>query len=207
MRAQSIWIIGALLIAGLVLGGGLAPAGAQFSAGLSGGFYLPEEDELDETEVFGIRAGYRFRPDFGIEAALSRVDLGDAIPDDGPPLPGFDLDLQVDLYNLDLSVQWFPREGNFLIFGGPGIARIESEIDVVFFGTPFSASDSSDIITAHAGLAYQWQITDRFFIRPEARVRHYFDDEDELSESEDFDVSYEATDYEASVVFGWRLGS
>lgn len=210
MRTQSIWIIGALLVAGLVFGGGSAPASAQYSFGVSGGFYLPEDDELDETEVFGIRGGYRFRPDFGVEATLSRVDLADTIPpDDELPLPGFDLDFQVDLYNLDLSLQWFPRGGNFVVFGGPGVARIESELDVFFFGATFSESDSSNIFTAHAGLAYQWQITDRFFIRPEARVRRYFDDEADLSGDEEveFEIAYEATDYEASVIFGWRFGS
>ena len=208
MRTNSVWMVGVLLVAGLVFSGSSAPAGAKSSFGLSGGFYLPEDNDLDETEVFGIRGGYRFRPDFGVEATLSRVDLADTIPpDDEPPLPGFDLDFQVDLYNLDLSLQWFPRGGNFLVFGGPGVARIESEIDVFFFGARFSETDSSNIFTAHAGLAYQWQITDRFFIRPEARVRRYFDDEPSLSEVEDFEVSYEATDYEASVVFGWRLGS
>ena len=75
----------------------------------------------------------------------------------------------------------------------------------IAFG-PASESDSSNIFTAHLGLAYQWQIGDRFFVRPEARVRRYFDDEASLSEDDSLAVSYKATDYEASLILGWRFG-
>jgi hypothetical protein len=210
MRTRSIWMLGALLTAGLFLGG--ATAEAQVSLGISGGIYQPEEEDdadLDTTEVFGIRGGYRFRPNLGFEASLSRVDLADTLPlDEESPLPGFGIDLEVDITNLDLSLQWFPGGGNFVVFGGPGFARIDGDVSITFFGDTLTDSDTADVLTAHAGLGYEWQVTDQFFIRPEARVRRYFDDENDIGDDEEIlNVSYEATDYEASVVFGWRFGS
>ena len=210
MRARSTWILGALLIAGSFLGS--ATAKAQGSIAISGGIYQPEEEDdadLDTTEVFGIRGGYRFNPNLGFEASLSRVDLGDTLPAGGEPeLPGFGIDLEADITNLDLSLQWFPGGGNFVVFGGPGFSRIDAEVRITFFGDTLTDSDTADVLTAHVGLGYEWQVTDQFFIRPEARVRRYFDDEEDIGDDEEIlNASYEATDYEASLVFGWRFGS
>lgn len=203
----------AILIAGLLLVLSTAPAQAQGSFGISGGIYQPEEEgdtDLDTTEVFGLRGGYRFRPNLGFEANLSRVDLADTLPDEDFSTPGFDFDFDFEVTNLDLSLQWFPGGGSFVVFGGPGVARVKGEVSLTIFGDTFSGSDSTEILTAHAGLGYEWQVTDRFFIRPEARVRRYFDDADEEDIPDDEEiifVAYEATDYEAGVVFGWRFGS
>jgi Outer membrane protein beta-barrel domain len=207
MRTRLMWSTGALLIAGLFFSGGSARA--QGSFGISAGLYQPDDSDLDRTEVYGLRGGYRFRPSFGFEAALGKVDLADALNlDDGVTGPdfGFDADFKIDLYNLDLSLQWFPHGGNFVVFGGPGVARLDTKVRVTAFGQTFSESDTSNIFTAHLGLAYQWQISDRFFVRPEARVRRYFDDEASPSEDDSLAVSYKATDYEASLILGWRFG-
>jgi len=209
MTTRSSWILGALLITGLFLGS--ATVEAQGSFGISGGIYQPEEEDdadLDTTEVFGIRGGYRFRPHLGFEASLSRVDLADTLPDE-ELIPSFGIELDADITNLDLSLQWFPGGGNFVVFGGPGFSRIDGEVRIIFLGETFTDSDTEDLLTAHVGLGYQWQITDQFFIRPEARVRHYFGDESDLGEDDEeiLDIAYEATDYEASLVFGWRFGS
>lgn len=204
-RYKPIRMIGLLWIAGLGFGGAAAPAQAQGTFGVSAGIYEPEDSELDHTEVFGIRGGYRFHPNFGFEGSLSRVDLADTIPFDDEPFFS-DLDFKLDLYNLDLSLQWFPRGGNFIVFGGPGVARLDAEVSATIFGERVSESDTSNIFTAHAGVGYDWKIGNSFFIRPEARVRWYFDDEIDES-AEDFAVSYRSTDLEGSLVFGWRFGS
>ena len=120
MTTRSTWILGALLIAGLCLGSAIAPAEAQGSIGISGGIYQPEEEDdadIDTTEVFGIRGGYRFRPHLGFEASLSRVDLAESVEDD-ELIPSFGIDFEADITNLDLSLQWFPGGGNFVVFGG-----------------------------------------------------------------------------------------
>lgn len=204
MGALRAWLVGILLIAGLVLGGASAPALAQGHFGITAGFYEPDEEGTDRTEFYGVRGGYRFNPRFGFEGSLTRLDLADTLDiEDDPFFPEFDIEF--DLTNLDLSLQWFPGGGNFVVFGGPGVARIDAEVSVVFFGERISESESSTILTAHAGVGYAWQIGDRFFIRPEARVRRYFDDELDESEAEDLEISYKSTDYEAGLTFGWRF--
>ena len=207
MRPKVTWVKRILAVAVLVMGSSPALF-AQGYIGGSVGLYSPEDSDQDRTEVFGVRGGYRFSPALGFEVNLSRADLDDTIPPENDPgFPLFDFDLQVDLTNLDVSLQWFPGH-NVVIYGGPGMARLESEVNGSFFGIDFSESDSSDIVTAHAGVAYEWHITDRFIIRPEVRVRHYFDDEVNPDEIEDdFVVSYESTDYEGNLAFVWRFGS
>jgi outer membrane protein with beta-barrel domain len=196
------WIILAVLAMPAV-----SPLRAQGYLGVSAGLYSPEDSDQDRTESFGIRGGYRFLPNFGFEANLSRVDLDDTIPpEEDPGFPLFDFDFQVDLTTLDVSLQWFPGGRNFVIYGGPGMARLESDVRGEFFGFPFSESDTSDVFTAHAGAAYEWHVTNRFLVRPELRIRHYFDD-DVDPESEGLAVSYKSTDYEANLVFAWRFGA
>jgi hypothetical protein len=209
MRAGSIPLAGLLVVAGLALRP--VEAEAQGSVGLSGGMYLPEDSEADRTEVFGLRGGYRPGPNFGLELNLSQVDLGDTIPadDSDNPFPQlFDFDFDAALTNLELSVQWFPGAGSFAVFGGPGLARLDVDLTATVFGQRFSESETADILTAHAGIAYEWRIGRSFYLRPEARVRRYFDDEieDDGSFDDELEVSYRATDYEANVVLGWRIG-
>jgi hypothetical protein len=198
-----------LLIAGLLLGGAAAPAEAQGHFGLSAGLYTPEDDEADRTETFGLRGGYRFDSPFGVEGSLSRLDLDEAFNiEEGPSIPELDFDFDFELYNLDLSLQWFPGGRGLVVFAGPGLARIDVEFSATFFGQTFSESMSEDIFAAHAGVGYEWQVGERFFLRPEARVRRYFDDElEEGIGEEDVEISYRATDYEVGVLFGWRFGA
>lgn len=110
---------------------------------------------------------------------------------------------KIDLTTLDLSLQWYPTGSGFVVFAGPGWSQIDVEVDFAFFG---SFSDSEDILTAHAGLGYQWDVGERFYIRPEARVRRYFGDDEPFDEDDEASISYEATDYEATVTFGFRFG-
>lgn len=206
---RELWLrtTGILVMAGFFAGGLAAPLQAQGYVGLTAGLYQSEEDDADRTELFGVRAGYRFQSNLGIEGSLTRVDLLDTVPpDDDPGIPELDLDLTVDLYNLDLSLLWYPGGGNLSIFAGPGVAQIDAELQASFFGQTIRESETSEILTAHAGVAYEWSVGDRFFLRPEARVRRYFDDEiEEVDEEDSFAIAYESTDYEAGLTFGWRF--
>ncbi len=209
MRLKSMLV---LLLVSLGLCGVSAPAVAQIYFGLSAGLYEPQDNEQERTEVYGIRGGYRIRPQLGLEWSLSRLHLTDTVPfQDDPTIPGIDFDslnLKLDLYNLDLSLQWFPGDGNFVVFGGPGVAQLDADLVVTFFGATFSVPDRTNIFTTHAGIAYVCEIGDHFFIKPEARARHYFGyDVTEPDRVEGFYYSYKATDYQAGVTVGWKLGS
>ena len=192
--------------------GGPAPVWAQGYFGLSTGLYEAQDREQERTGVFDLRGGYRVRPRGGFEWSLSRLNLTDTVPfQDSPTVPGIDFDslkLKLGLYTLDLSLQWFPAGGNFVVFGGPGAAQLDADLVVTFFGKTFTVSDRANIFTAHAGMAYVWNIDDHFFVKPEARVRRYFGNVvTEPDRIEGFYYSYRATDYQAGVTAGWRFGS
>jgi hypothetical protein len=197
-----------LLVAGVAFGCVSAPASAQFYFGVSAGMYQPEDEGKSGTEIFDVRGGYRVRPRIGFEWSFSRVTLDEAVD---PAILPFDFDefnVSADVTNLDLSVQWFPRGGNFVVFGGPGIAMLDSRINVVFIGVPFTDTDITNIFTVHVGAGYAWQLGNGFFILPEVRARRYFGAEVRApSAIEGFRFSYQATDIEAGLTVGWRFGS
>jgi hypothetical protein len=215
MRGQAKWCWEVLLVvAFLVIAA--APARAQEKqagqkhVGLSVGLYQPQEEDTDPTPVFGVRAGYRFHPEFGVEAALSGADLGATLPDadtSGDPI----VDFQFDFYalNLDLSLQWFPQYSwsrNVIVFGGGGMSRLEADISGTIFDIPFTDKDVSNVFTVHAGVAYDWRFGDHLFLRPELRYRYLVDD-DEFDGNDSFTVIYDASGPEANFILGWRLGS
>jgi hypothetical protein len=201
-----------LLLAAVVLGVAAAPAQSQGHFGLSANVYQPEGDGQDPTLTFDLRTGYRIRPTFGFEWGLSHVRLDDTVPfQDDPSIPGTDFDtlsLEVDLYTLDLSLQWFPKDGRFVVFAGPGVALVDSTLDFTFLGGRGTDPDNTILLTLNAGAAYTWPLGKRTFLRPEVRVRHYFGSAvDERDRVEGFYYSYEATDYQAGVTFGWKFGA
>lgn len=202
MRANPMIVSGILLMAAVAA----APASAQFHFGVSAGMYQPEDGSGSPT--FDVRGGYRVRPTVGFEWSFNRVEVEETV--DPATLP-FDFDLfnlTTDLTNFDLSVQWFPRNGNLVVFGGPGIAMIDSRVNVIFIGVPFTDSDITNIFTLHAGAGYAWPLGNGFFVLPEVRVRRYFGAEVKTpSAVEGFRFSYQATDFEAGLTFGWRFGS
>lgn len=212
MGKDGVWVRRAILLVIAFWGVAAAPAQGQGHFGISANFYDPQGGEQDPTFTFDLRSGYRIRPAFGFEWSLSHVGLDDTVPfRDDPSIPGTDFDsisLRVDLYALDLSLQWFPRESPFVLFAGPGVALVDSKLDVTFLGGSGTDPDNTILLTLNAGAAYTWPIGKRTFLRPEVRVRHYFGSSvDARDRVEGFYYSYEATDYQAGVTFGWRFGS
>lgn len=206
MRSQAKW----LMVLALVLGigsAGSSPAGAQVYFGASGGNYQPLEEDTSRTEFVGIRGGYRLRkhPDFSLEAAVSGADLGDTFPQgEGEELPE-GLKFEYGGLNLDLSLLWYPGH-NFVVFGGGGMSRLEAKISGTFLEEELRDYDVSIVFTAHAGAGYEWRIGNHFFVRPEVRYRHFFDD-DRVDRQDGFAIIFDASGPEAGVVLGWRLGS
>ncbi|HWM91852.1 MAG TPA: porin family protein [Thermoanaerobaculia bacterium] len=185
----------------LALGLGSAPAWAQWHFGVSGGVYQAEQEAAESTEVLGIRGGYRINPSFRLEAALTRVDIAATFPEaELPPEP---LEFESELYNLDVSLQWFPWH-DLVVFGGAGFSRLEASISGIFLEEDFSDSDLSTVFTAHAGVGYEWTLGNHLFVRPEVRYRFFFDDD--LIDSDDgFTLIFDASGYEAGLVLGWQM--
>jgi hypothetical protein len=212
MREQAKWGKGALLIVVLAMAMAMAIASAPVRAetwlGVAGGFYEPAEPEAvgGAQGVYGIRAGHRLSPSFGLEAALSEADLTDTLQkSEVPDIPGLDFKFELQIYHVDLSVQWYPWKRGFLVFGGGGMSRLEAQVTTRFLGETDSGRSARSIFTGHAGAAYEWSLGDRLFVRPEARYRYLFSD-DKVDQGDNLTAIYDASGPEASLVLGWRLG-
>lgn len=159
----------------------LAPPAASAQAGtgafeLYGGYYFPDEDLLDDDLTYGIRGTYRWTDALAFEATVGRYeeDLG------------FGVDFELTL--VDFSTAWTLNPGSpteFAFFAGPGWAFLD-------VSAPFGLSASDDTFTVHAGVDLQIPLSDRIYLRPDARARYF-------EQSEDVDL-------EASVAIGFRIG-
>ena len=178
-------IVFAILLT-LVLAASFAPAQAQSSGyrffEVYGGYYDPGLDELDNDITLGLRYGRRFNPSWGWELTGGFFDLnGDA----NRPLAGTVGD--ANAYLVDASGIWFIAGSNFAVLGGVGFATVD--VDVV--GTTEDVSD--DAFTYHFGAFYEWDIGEKFFFKPEVRVRKFEGD------------TYEKSDTEYDLALGWRF--
>jgi len=147
-----------------------------------GGYYVPGLSELDDDLTFGARFGGRPSEKFGWQISAGVFDLNG---EEDRPLAGTVGD--ANGYIFDGSFQWFVGGSNFAIFGGPGFATVDVDLE----GTTKDVSD--DAFTLHAGASYLWQIGDSFYLRPDVRFRDFQGD------------TYEKTDTEASLAFGWKF--
>jgi hypothetical protein len=147
-----------------------------------GGYYDPGLDVLDNDITLGLRYGRRFNPNFGWELTGGFFDLnGDA----DRPLAGTAGDASA--YFGEASAVWFIAGSNFALLGGVGFATVD--VDIV--GSTEDASD--DAFTYHFGTFYEWDIGDKFFLKPQVRVRKFEGD------------TYEKSDTEYVLGLGWKI--
>lgn len=168
-----------------------AEPGHNFS--LYAGWFYPEGEALDEDLTYGGAYGYNFSETFGINIQTGFFDVDDSINNEDLEDALAGAPLGIDLWLVDFSGVWYPGGGNFGVFGGLGWATIDALVHVPGIDNNIEVSD--DTFTFHAGLNYQWNVTDTFFIRPEARVR-WFDATD---------AGYDETQWETVAHFGWKF--
>jgi hypothetical protein len=155
------------------------------------GYFFPEE--LDEDLTYGLRFGRRYVNKWGWQLGGSWFDVADSQGFSGQ-------DVDADVVHVDLSAMYYPRDGGFSFFFGPGFAS--GNVDVP--GTTEEISD--DVFSAHVGIGYEFGRAARagqssFFVKPDARLRWY-----ELEGfGEDGGRDNQLT-YEATIAFGWRFG-
>jgi len=174
------------LLVGLALAGFSTPASAEgWDFELFAGYFLPEE--LDEDLTYGLRFGNRGAGNWGWEAAGSWFDVADS--------QGFSgADVDADLLHVDFSLNYYPGGGQFYFFGGPGWAS--GNVDV-----PNTREElSDDAFTLHAGLGYEANINDSFYIPIDARARWYELEGFGPDGGKDSQLTYEAT-----IGLGWRF--
>ncbi len=181
MRAKLI--VGLLL--GLVILGVPSAASAEgWNGQLFAGYFFPEE--LDEDLTYGLRFGHRGGGNWGWEVAGSWFDVADS--------QGFSgADIDADLVHVDFSLNYYPGGGEFYFFGGPG--WVTGNVDL-----PSTSDLSDDAFTLHAGLGWEANVNDNFFIPIDARARWY-----ELEGLGPDGGKDSQLTYEASVGLGFRF--
>ena len=178
--------IGAGLLAVAVLALG-APAASAQEVGqkafeLYAGYYVPGIDDLDNNISYGLRFGMRPADQLGWSLQAGYLDLSQ-----NDDRPGAGRIGSADGYFVDASVIWYVAGSDFGVFGGIGFGTVD--VDIV--GTTTDVSD--DAFTYNYGVHYVWNAGDGTVIKPEVRFRKWDGD------------TYEKTDEEYSISFGWRF--
>lgn len=176
-----------VLAAGLVAGTAMAETHAGTgNAEVYVGWYWPDDDDplsLDDF-TYGVRLGATIRDRFGLSATVGRYEADDATS-------AVSVDVEQTL--LDVSFEWLVTPDSravFVVYGGPGYAWADS--DTVTVAGKTTIDDS--FFTAHVGLGARISLGDRFYIRPDARVRW-------------LDTTDEPIDWEATFALGWYIGA
>jgi hypothetical protein len=152
---------------------------------LFGGYFVP--DDLDDDWVYGVRFGRRGVGNWGWQVGGSWYQNESAFSDSG--------NIDADLVNVDFSAAYYPGDGNFSIFFGPGF--LNADIDNRFTG----AEHSDDTFSLHLGVGYEADINPHFYVKPDVRVRWY-----ELSGLRDPGSNDDEFTYEGTIALGWRFG-
>lgn len=213
MKRLSGWTI-ALALA---FAASLAPARAEIVGGsgeieVFGGWYWPDDDSTSLDDLtYGIRGGINFTPAFGMMLGLGYTEADDSavvvgvLP--GPVLYGPGR-VDTEQWHADLSLVWNVNPDSnaiFQILGGIGYA--ERDVTFKVAGVKPFSTQNNESFTAHFGLAGRFQVTDTFYIRPEARLRWF--DQDPLEVKDGLGgktKDQDRLDYEATIAFGWALG-
>jgi hypothetical protein len=175
----------ALLAVAAVLAFG-APASAQEvdenAFEIYGGLYVPGIDDLDNDITYGLRFGGRPADQFGWSLEAGYFDL---TQNNTRPLE--DVIGSANAWLVDLSGIWYIAGSDFGVFAGVGFATVD--IDVL--GT--TQDESDDAITYNYGVHYAFNFGEKYLVKPEIRWRKFDGD------------TYEKTDEEYSLSFGWRF--
>ena len=186
---RSSLAFGALAILMLVVTGSSAEA-QNAHLELYTGVYYSADDSVGEEEFYGVRGGYDFAPDWGVEISASQFEDGIERTLVGPEDTHR---VRLNVFLLDLSFVWYPFGPDLLLFAGPGLADVDVEvISQSLVGTEVALAAERSLVW-HAGLAYRWSITPGFYLRADLRGR-----------SGDGDL-YTGEDIEATLAAGWRF--
>jgi outer membrane beta-barrel protein len=143
-------------------------AGALFGDDVTDRPISGQRPKLDDDFTYGLRYGYHFTDQLGIE-----LSVGES-PNSVKNVAGGDVDL--DLTTFDVDAVWHFRNGTPFtpyVFAGAGyaIADLDHRITGTVGAQPVSITDDSGF-TLNAGVGARYQATDHLFVRAEARYRY-----------------------------------
>lgn len=212
---MSIRAFSRLSAAALVLGASLVAtsARAEVTDGsgnieVYAGWYFPDDSgagaDYDDLTA-GLRLGYVFTKHLGLQATLGWFE-GDGTYTH--PAYGKQT-ISPSIVPLDISLMGYINPDSravFTAYGGIGYAFQDADVDVNCNVLPDPVDDlcradkgareshTDDSFTLHAGVGAKIDVTESFYLRPDARVRWFEDREDN------------EMDWEVSLGFGWWLG-
>ncbi len=193
MKKATTILLGALS-AYILTQPGAAVAGQGHLEVFAGQYF--SDSEIGDEPVVGIRGGYRFNDHFGLQGSIGRVELLH------PVFSVFDAD--GDGIFFDVSALWYLNPGKkaeWVLFGGPGFASLESGGQFKIPGLIYdNHRRSTDSATLHAGVGVEISLGQRTYLRPAVKARWFegFSSQDDFLRSD--------VDVEATVAFGWKLG-
>jgi outer membrane beta-barrel protein len=145
-----------------------AYAGALFGDDVTDVRLSGQQPKLDDDVTFGLRYGYNFTENWGIETSLGLS------PTKVTNLTGGDVDL--DLWTLDVdAVYHFNPAGRFVpyVLAGAGYASADLDRDLTgtVNATPVAIRDDNGF-TLNAGVGAKYFATDNLVFRLEGRYRY-----------------------------------
>lgn len=158
---------------------------------LYGGYYFIDQSEAGDDFIYGLRGGYRFADSWGLQANVSRLNVG--LAEDIPMV-----DVDIDVTFVEVSALWFvnPRKkAEFFVYGGVGDASIDANVDIGagFNGPPVEVNVDDSLFTYHVGAGVDVALGERTYLRPDLRARGFEDRSNDI-------------DLELSLAIGWRFG-
>lgn len=149
--------------------------------------------KLDDDVTFGIRWGYNFSNNWGIESSLGYS------PNSATRLAGRDIDLDLTMFDLN-AMYHFSSSSRVVPYltGGAGYAwaSLDRPIEGMVGEQPVSIRDDNSY-TLNAGGGLKYFATDQLVIRLDARYRYF----DKLLKSYDDSLNT----VEATLGIGWRF--
>jgi len=161
------------------------PEPGQWFAGIYGGTYDPGPDEiLDDHSIFGLRFGRMMTNRVALGASLGFVS-----PDSLEPLdPDLNGQLEASFTLIDLNVTYALRPKSrfgLLVGGGIGGAFISADGHIDEPGGELFFEDvTSDSLTLNVVAGAVFNVGEKFYIRPQLRMRWFEAREDDQVDQE-----------------------
>lgn len=125
--------------------------------------------ELDDDVTYGLRYGYNFTDNWGLELSLGQTNTALT------GLPGRDIDLDLTTFDVD-AVYHFNPSGAFVPYVLAGVGYASADLDRPLTGTvagvgPVRIDDDSGF-TLNAGVGAKYFLTSNLSLRLDARYRY-----------------------------------
>lgn len=167
-----------------------------------GGYYSPDDGMFQEGLTYGLRGDWPIRDEWSLGLTVGRWEDSETVRFGGiqippfPPIGGFEVEFEIALTVVDVSIVKDVGSGGWFVYGGPGWAFAEAEAEIRGLGIPggFDVGDSAreDSFTFHLGFGGRFPLGERMYWRPDLRGRW-------------FTEGGSSSDLEASVALGWSL--